>query len=135
MNVTFHLKHESLPKLKGEYQENLATYLYESDDVQMVVLNCLSHKLGWSEITLRLDKQDAPSTQEDQFTGDSLTLPNMVCTEVGYHDLTDDAEYQYSLYLFSCIWQAPGQYGLSSLFRSGDGLLPCDFAGFLVGTQ
>ena len=98
MNVTFHLKHESLPKLKGEYQENLATYLYESDDVQMVVLNCLSHKLGWSDITLRLDKQDAPSTQNDQFTGDSLTLPNMVCTEVGYHDLTDDAEYQYSLY-------------------------------------
>ena len=98
MNLTFHLRHESLPKLKGEYQENLATYLYESDDIQMVILKCLPRKLDWSEITLRLNKQDVLVAQQDQFSGDSLTLFNMICTEVSYNNITEEVEYQYNLY-------------------------------------
>ena len=96
--ITFHRRHESLPKLKGVYQENLATYIYESNELQTVLLNCLPCKLDWSEITLHMDKQDAPTTQEDKFSGDSLTLPNMVCTNVSYSDVSDEMEYQYSLY-------------------------------------
>ena len=98
MSITFHRRHESLPKLKGVYQENLATYIYESNELQTVLLNCLPCKLDWSEITLHMDKQDAPTTQEDKFSGDSLTLPNMVCTNVSYSDVSDEMEYQYSLY-------------------------------------
>ena len=96
--ITFHRRHESLPKLKGVYQENLATYIYESNELQTVLLNCLPCKLDWSEITLHMDKQDALTTQEDKFSGDSLTLPNMVCTNVSYSDVSDEMEYQYSLY-------------------------------------
>ena len=96
--ITFHRRHESLPKLKGVYQENLATYIYESNELQTVLLNCLPQKLDWSEITLHMDKQDAPTTQEDKFSGNSLTLPNMVCTNVSYSDVSDEMEYQYSLY-------------------------------------
>ena len=96
--IIFHRRHESLPKLKGVYQENLATYIYESNELQTVLLNCLPCKLDWSEITLHMDKQDAPTTQEDKFSGDSLTLPNMVCTNVSYSDVSDEMEYQYSLY-------------------------------------
>ena len=96
--ITFHRRHESLPKLKGVYQENLATYIYESNELQTVLLNCLPCKLDWSEITLHMDKQDAPTTQEDKFSGDSLSLPNMVCTNVSYSDVSDEMEYQYSLY-------------------------------------
>ena len=98
MSITFHRRHESLPKLKGVYQENLATYIYESNELQTVLLNCLPCKLDWSEITLHMDKQDAPITQEDKFSDDSLTLPNMVCTNVSYSDVSDEMEYQYSLY-------------------------------------
>ena len=96
--LRLHLRHQSLPKLKGVYQENLATYIYESNELQTVLLNCLPCKLDWSEITLHMDKQDAPTTQEDKFSGDSLTLPNMVCTNVSYSDVSDEMEYQYSLY-------------------------------------
>lgn len=96
MTTTYNCKHESLPRLRGEYQKHLRTYKFDADDSQTAVFECFQHEIPWTDIEIQLTRQEAHLDKEDLLDSASITCCNFMCTEVNYNDF--GPEYNYVLY-------------------------------------
>lgn len=96
MNAIYNRKHESLPRLRGEYQKHLRTYTFDAEDSQNVIIECFQHQIPWESIEIQITKQEAYLDKEDTVNDKSIVCSNFMCTEVNYNSF--EPEYNYVLH-------------------------------------
>ena len=96
MTTIYNRKHESLPRLRGEYQKHLRTYKFDADDSQTAVFECFQHEIPWTDIEIQLTRQEDHLDKEDLSDSAAITCCNFMCIEVNYSDF--EPEYNYTLH-------------------------------------
>ena len=96
MTTIYNRKHESLPRLRGEYQKHLRTYKFDAEDSQTAVIECFQHQIPWEDIEVQLVKQEGHLDKADIVDDKTIVCYNFMCTEVNYSDF--EPEYNYTLH-------------------------------------
>ena len=86
MTTIYNRKHESLPRLRGEYQKHLRTYKFDADDSQTAVFECFQHEIPWTDIEIQLTRQEDHLDKEDLSDSASITCYYFMCIEVNLSD-------------------------------------------------
>ena len=96
MTTIYNRKHESLPRLRGEYQKHLRTYKFDADDSQTAVIECFQHEIPWTDIEIQLTRQEDHLDKADIVDDKTIVCCNFMCIEVNYSDF--EPEYNYTLH-------------------------------------